>query len=150
MERATEDASAFHYLASGIGRDFRIEVACTLPAEHIRATMASFHGTVRMSGTLTPPRVFQRLHGFEEDSEFLHAANATSDDRLALFVVPDISTYYRARQETLPALLALIATVCAATPGNCLVAFPSFEYLDSAAELAAAQGLAGSSKFNRG
>ena len=145
MERATEDASAFHYLASGIGRDFRIEVACTLPAEHIRATMASFHGTVRMSGTLTPPRVFQRLHGFEEDSEFLHAANATGDDRLALFVVPDVSTYYRARQDTLPALLALIATVCAATPGNCLVAFPSFEYLDSAAELATAQGLAGSS-----
>ena len=134
---ATATAPAFHYLATSEGRDCSVEVVCTLPAEHIRATMAPFHGTVRLSGTLTPPRVYQRLHGFDDGPNVLRAASDPADDRLAVFVVPDVPTYYRARQASLPALATLIAEVGAATPGNCLVAFPSFEYLGAAAELLA-------------
>lgn len=134
---AAPSVRAFHYLATSDGRDFSVEVVCTLPAEHIRATMTPFHGTVRLSGTLTPPRVYQRLHGFDDGPNVLHAAGDLADDRLALFVVPDLPTYYRARQASLPALTTLIAEVCAATPSNCLVAFPSFEYLEAAEELLA-------------
>ena len=134
---AASTAPAFHCLATSEGRDFGVEVVCTLPAEHIRTTMTPFHGTVRLSGTLTPPRVYQRLHGFDDGPNVLCAAGDPADDRLAVFVAPDVPTYYRARQASLPALTTLIAEVGAATPGNCLVAFPSFEYLDAAEELLA-------------
>ena len=136
MERAED--GAYRFLASGAGRDLAVEAVCTLPGEHIRDTMAPFHGTVRLSGTLTPPRLFQRLHGFEEESaDSLHVAGS-SEDRLGLFVVPDVPTYYRMRRRSLPALASLIDDVRRATPGNCLVAFPSFEYLACAADECAA------------
>ena len=138
LERAED--GAYRYLARGAGRDFEVEVVCTLPGEHIRAAMASYHGSVRLSGTLTPPGVFQQLHGFgEESGEFLHVAEAPSEDRLGLFVVPDVPTYYRQRQRSLPALAGLVDDMRAATPGNCLVAFPSFEYLACAADEFAAR-----------
>ena len=136
MERAED--GAYRFLASGAGRDLAVEAVCTLPGEHIRDTMVPFHGTVRLSGTLTPPRLFQRLHGFEEESaDSLHVAGS-SEDRLGLFVVPDVPTYYRMRRRSLPALASLIDDVRRATPGNCLVAFPSFEYLACAADECAA------------
>ena len=138
MERAQD--GAYRYLASGTGRDLAVEAVCTLPGVYIRDAMAPYHGSVRLSGTLTPPGVFQRLHGFaEESAEFLHVAEAPSEDRLGLFVVPDVPTYYRQRQRSLPALAALVDDVRVATPGNCLVAFPSFEYLACAADEFAAR-----------
>jgi Rad3-related DNA helicase len=58
-------------------------------------------------------------------------------ERLGVFVVPDISTYYRDRERTLPTLATLIEGVCSASGGNYLVAFPSFEYVALAAEACA-------------
>ena len=137
MERAED--GAYRFLASGVGRDLAVEAVCTLPGEHIRDTMVPFHGTVRLSGTLTPPRLFQHLHGFEGDcADSLHVTAGSSEDRLGLFVVPDVPTYYRMRRRSLPALASLIDDVRRATPGNCLVAFPSFEYLACAADECAA------------
>ena len=127
------DGQAFHYLASGSGRDLRVELACAAPGGHIRATMAAFQGTVRQSGTLASPRLVQRTHGFPACAQAFRAGGAGEAARLGTFVVPDVSTYYRDRARTLPSLTTLIAGVAAATPGNCLVAFPSFEYLAMAA-----------------
>ena len=135
FERALDwsAGNGFRYLASGTGRHFGIEIACTVPGSHIYTTMDVFHSTVRLSGTLAPPAVFQRIHGFAEDAGFLHSEGCFDPNRLGVFVVPDLSTYYRDRSRTRPALAQLIRDVYSATPGNCLVAFPSFEYLDAVA-----------------
>ena len=52
---------------------------------------------------------------------------------LDVLLVPDLSTFYRDRERTLPALVRLIDDVREATPGNILVAFPSFAYARAAA-----------------
>ena len=137
LERAFDwsDEGSFRYLATGTHRRFAIEIACTVPSSHIRATMDAFHGTVRLSGTLTPAAVFQRIHGFSADDRCLRSEGCFDPSRLGVFVVPDLSTYYRDRTRTLPQLAELIRNVRGATPGNCLVAFPSFEYLDAVAAL---------------
>ena len=140
FERALDWAAdaGFRYLASGAGRRVAVQVACTVPGVHIRTTMGAFHGTVRLSGTLTPPAVFQRIHGFAEEAGFVRSEGSFDPGRLGVFVVPDLSTFYRDRARTLAALVQLIRNVRAETPGNCLVAFPSFEYLDAVAEHAGA------------
>ena len=120
--------SVFHYLASGTGTAFAIELVCTLPGRQIQRICEPFHGTVRQSGTLSPPDVFQRIHGLAEEGRSLQSAHGFDAERLGVYVVPDISTYYRDRARTLPALVRLIGDVSAALPGNCLVALPSFEY----------------------
>ena len=133
------EEGSFRYVANGAGRRFGIEVVCTVPSDHIQRTMAPFHGSVRVSGTLTPPHVFQRLHGFDADAGCLRSAGIGSADRLGVFIVADISTYYRDRAATLPKLVTLIQRVCSASPGNHLVAFPSFEYANAAARACAGE-----------
>ena len=124
-ERAREDG--YHYLLGGQRREVRVRLICTNPSDHIRATMAPFHGSVRQSGTLSPARTFQRVHGFGDDAKAL--AFGGGGARLGVFVVPGVSTYYRDRTRTLPSLAELVHGVADASPGNCLVALPSFEYV---------------------
>lgn len=133
FRRAAEAATpgGFHYLASGRGKRRVLELVCTVPSAHIQATLQPFHGSVRLSGTVTPAAVFQRLHGFDAAAPALAVGGGTSS--LGVFAVADISTYYRDRERSLAALVALIEDVRRTTPGRCLVAFPSFEYLDAAA-----------------
>ena len=138
FERALDGSAegGYRFLASGAGDAFGVEAVCTAPGGRIREAMAPFHGTVRLSGTLTPERVFQRVHGFAGDAGFLRSDGAFDPRRLGLFVVPDVSTYARDRARTLPTLADLIDGVRRTTPGNCLVALPSFAYLDAVADAA--------------
>ena len=137
---AWAEAGAFHYLHSGRGRDYCVQLACTAPGAHIRRTLAPFQGTVRQSGTLAPAPVFQRAHGFDAQAPALASDGGWEAERLGVFAVPDLSTYYRDRESSLPALAATLGDVAAATPGNALVAFPSFAYLAAAAERFAPAG----------
>ena len=130
---AEEGESAFRYLASGSGRGLCVQLACTAPGTHIRRTLTAFQGTVRQSGTLAPAPVFQRMHGFDVDAPALVSEAGWEPERLGVFAVADLSTYFRDRERSLPRLIATIDSVAAATPGNALVAFPSFDYLAAAA-----------------
>ena len=125
-ERAQEDG--VHYLLGGRGREVRVQLICTNPSDHIRATMAPFQGSVRQSGTLSPAWMFQRLHGFGDDAKAFSFDGDGAE--LGVFIVPGLSTYYRDRERTLPLLAAVVRSVAAASPGTCLVALPSFEYVE--------------------
>lgn len=141
VEWAATEERVFHYLTSGTGTAFGVELVCTLPGHHIQRTCEPFHGTVRQSGTLAPADVFQRLHGLAEGGRSLQSDGGFDAERLGVYVVPDISTYYRDRSRTLPALVRLIRDVSAALPGNCLVALPSFEYAFAVAAALANQAV---------
>lgn len=127
------EEGTFHCLGRHAGRRFQVEIVCTVPGRHIRETLAPFHGSARLSGTLTPAGVFQRIHGFPEESDSLSTTGLAFAEQLDVLLVPDLSTFYRDRERTLPALVRLIDGVREATPGNILVAFPSFAYASAAA-----------------
>ena len=127
------EEGAFHCVASGRGRRLRIEIICTVPGNYIQSVLEPFHGSARLSGTLTPARVFQRIHGFSEGADTLCAGGGAPPERLGVFVVPDLRTFYRDRHATLGDLTRLIAGVAGTSEGNTLVAFPSFEYARAAA-----------------
>ena len=143
FRRACEwaEEGAFHCLGSHSGRRFEVEIVCTVPGRYIQEILAPFHGSARLSGTLTPTSVFQRIHGFGEDareyarSDALSTSGLAFPEQLDVLLVPDLSTFYRDRQRTMPDLVRLIDGVCEATPGNILVAFPSFAYARAAAEV---------------
>ena len=128
------EEGAFHCLGSRTGRRFEVEIVCTVPGRYIQEILAPFHGSARLSGTLTPASVFQRIHGFGEESDALSTSGLAFPEQLDVLLVPDLSTFYRDRQRTIPDLVRLIDGVCEATPGNILVAFPSFAYARAAAE----------------
>ena len=138
---ASADEGNFHYMASGTGRETAVELVCTVPGDHIRETLARFQGRARVSGSLTPASVFQRIHGAGDSDNILVSDGCFPPAHLGVFLVTDVSTYYRDRDRTLSRVTALILGVTTQTTGNYLVAFPSFEYLEAVA--AAVDGVDG-------
>ena len=137
FRRACEwaEEGAFHCLGNHSGRRFEVEIVCTVPGRHIQEILAPFHGSARLSGTLTPASVFQRIHGFGIESDALSTSGLAFPEQLDVLLVPDLSTFYRDRQRTMPDLVRLIHGVSSATPGNILVAFPSFAYARAVADV---------------
>ena len=131
------DETDYRYLLATEGREIAIRMTCLSPAAHIADVLDGFHGAVRFSGTLSPPALFQALHGLP-DARSGRVDAGFPEDALGVFVVPDVSTYYRDRARTLDALVRVVRAVTEAAPGNYLVALPSFAYLDLLAPALAA------------
>ncbi len=131
------DETDYRYLLATEGRDITVCMTCLSPAAHIAEVLDGFHGAVRFSGTLSPPALFQALHG-QSAARSGRVDAGFPEEALGVFVVPDVSTYYRDRARTLDALVGVVRAVTEAAPGNYLVALPSFAYLDLLAPALAA------------
>ena len=110
-----------------------LRLLCMDASQHIAGTLANFGPNAQFSGTLSPLTLYQRLHG-DPDTELARVSPGDLTDRLGLFVVPDISTYFRSREVTLPRLIELVRAVTQAKQGNYFAAFPSFAYLNQFAD----------------
>ncbi len=131
------DETDYRYLLATEGRDVTVRMTCLSPAAHIADVLDGFHGAVRFSGTLSPPVLFQALHG-QSAARSGRVDAGFPEEALGVFVVPDVSTYYRDRARTLDALVGVVRAVTEAAPGNYLVALPSFAYVDLLAPALAA------------
>ena len=123
----------FSWILRKDGDEISINSRCLLAAGYIHDLLSEFRSSVRFSGTLSPARIYQFMHGCE--GEPLTAGPPFAPQNLSLLVVPTISTLYRERERTASQLATLIKDCQVASEGNWLVAFPSFAYLRSIADL---------------
>ena len=105
-----------------------LELRCLSPDDWIRETIERYHGSVRFSGTLSPGYLYNEEHGVE--GPCLQARITPNAERLGVYLVPNLSTFYRDRQHTAAELAALLEKVRLTRDGNWLVAFPSFQYMN--------------------
>ena len=118
------------------GRDIDVEWRCIDPSTAIAQTLAEFRSHVRFSATVAPFDLTGRAHG-QPDARTLRVPSPFSAERLGVFAVPDVATFYRHRGSSLPRLVGVIRSMIEARRGNYLVALPSFEYLDLVADACA-------------
>lgn len=118
----------FAYTGIAATRSRRVAVECLSPAEHIRSTLADFHASVRLSATLTPADVFQTIHGFATTDPLAFSNGSFPPERLGVFVVPGISTFFRDRETSLPDVVGAIEALTLSKTGNYLACFPSYAY----------------------
>lgn len=104
-----------------------LSLRCLIPKSWISAVMKRYHSSIRFSGTLSPAPLINELHGL--DGSTYITSSRVNDSRFGVFVVPDISTYYRDRVDTKGQLANLLAAIHSHALGNWLIAFPSFEYM---------------------
>jgi DNA excision repair protein ERCC-2 len=127
------DAERFAVFLRGRGSDIELDLRCLDPSAAIADTLKEYRAHIRFSATLSPFELTGRAHG-QPDVRALRLPSPFPPDRLGVFVVPDISTLYRNRSQSLPRLLDAIRCVVDSHAGNYLVALPSFEYLDLVAD----------------
>ena len=125
-------SEGFAALLTVAGREVTAENVCLDPAPYLTSVFAQHGASVRFSATITPLELFQTLHG-AADAPSERAPNPFASEQSAVFLVPDIATYYKSRQASLPKLTQLIRNVCCTKPGKYLVAAPSYAYLSAIA-----------------
>ena len=124
------DKCAWFACVEGSGKKHQFAVArrCVDPAPWIRHVLDEHQASVRFSGTLTPLDIYQSLHGCA-DQPAERAPSPFAAEQLQVYVVTDVSTFYRDREQTSDTLAQLI-TGLTSLGGRFLVTLPSYAYLN--------------------
>ncbi|WP_288130066.1 ATP-dependent DNA helicase [Microbulbifer sp.] len=115
-------------------REQEIELLCLNASEYLQQTYQPFHGVIAFSATLRPPRYVYRQLGLQADTPYLALPSPFSPAQLGLLLCPYVDTRYRARHQATDALVDMIARTFHSRPGNYLVFFPSYRFLQQVAE----------------
>ena len=105
-----------------------------LPAPFLRARFAGAHSTTLFSATLQPVDYYTDMLGLPARTAWVEVPSPFRAEQLDVHIATRISTRYRDRDRTLPALVQLMGEQYAARPGNYLAFFSSHDYLQRAAE----------------
>lgn len=108
-----------------------LKVLCKDPSRQLGRRIRACAGAVAVSATLEPLEFYRDVLGFPRDETELRAfPSPFPRERRRVLVLDRPSTHYKDRDRDLPIVEDAIRAVIAARPGNYLVAFPSFEYLE--------------------
>ena len=99
------------------------------PARYIAKVSEEYAVSVRFSATLSPLSLSAAAQGFM-GARAERAQNPFSPSQLGVYVVGDISTYFKHRESSLKPLASLLIELYDTRPGRYLVVFPSYNYLD--------------------
>jgi len=111
------------------GKERSLTLYCLLPGKEINRITKGLRGTVFFSATLNPlPSMKQLLGGSEEDACFA-LPSPFPPERLKV-IRRRINTRYERREESAAQIAAMIHELLEAHPGNTIVFFPSYAYLN--------------------
>ncbi len=122
--------TAYAVLPSGEGDARTVRLFCADPTEPLDEALSRSRSAVFFSATLTPAKPFARMFGIPKKEQRLRIPSPFPPEHLLVAVAHRISTRYRDRERTLPQLAALLAALVQSKPGNYLLFFPSYAYLD--------------------
>jgi Rad3-related DNA helicase len=123
----------------GTGRDVRIRLWCVNANTALAAIYRCFHGVVLFSATLRPQTYYREALGLPARTLSLSLPSPFPVDHLGCFVCRAIDTRYHQRPASIEPIAELIHTVYQSRPGNYLVFFPSYQYLQQVAQVLAQQ-----------
>ncbi len=115
--------------------DSLIKLFCMDPSGGLKATLDTCHSAIFLSGTLQPMEYYRRLNGCSDDALFLEMPSPYPPEKLCTLVYRSLSTRYLDREKSLGGLAEVITDFVNSRKGNYLVFFPSYAYLEIAAEI---------------
>jgi DNA excision repair protein ERCC-2 len=106
-----------------------VNLNCLDPARLLAERHRGAHALIAFSATLSPLPWLRASLGMDERAFCSRATSPFASTQLRVCLATDIDTRYQRRTETLPALAQLLRHWLETTPGNCIVYFPSYHYL---------------------
>ena len=111
------------------GKDLRVKLFCMDPSGQMADALERCRSAVFFSATLTPFDYYQALFGCGESAHTLCLPSPFPVENLGLPVLGSISTLYRDRERTAPAVCRALVALVRHRQGNALFYFPSYAYL---------------------
>lgn len=130
LEGLVHTGAAFARLAERRGEERLIRILCKDPSRYLARVFSRCHAVVGLSATLSPPEFYRDLLGFDPArTDHLTVASPFPPERRATVVDDSVATVWRERAANVERIAARLAEFADAVPGNCLVLFPSFQFL---------------------
>ena len=120
------------------GSELELQLLCLDPAPFVDASLAAGRSAALFSATLTPPAFYRSVLGCA-DARAVALPSPFPPENLGLFCLPGISTRYRQREASVPAVADALAALARGKTGNYLAFFPSYAYLQQVYEAFAAR-----------
>ena len=120
------------------GSELELHLLCLDPAPFVDASLAAGRSAALFSATLTPPAFYRSVLGCA-DARAVALPSPFPPENLGLFCLPGISTRYRQREASVPAVADALAALAKGKTGNYLAFFPSYAYLQQVYEAFAAR-----------
>jgi DNA excision repair protein ERCC-2 len=135
----------FQRVAEQWGDDYRFErhrgegkqglklvLNCLDGARLLREKNRRQHSLTAFSATLSPAHWSRASLGLEEQTVCSRQDSPFARHQLQVYLGTHVDTRYQQRQASLPQLAAALQQWLAQHPGNCLIYFPSYQYLRDA------------------
>jgi DNA excision repair protein ERCC-2 len=106
-----------------------VTLNCLDPAPLLAARHERAHATIAFSATLSPLPWSRAALGLREQAVCSRALSPFDSRQLCVWLATSIDTRYQQRERSLPELAQLLRHWLDITPGNCIVYFPSYRYL---------------------
>lgn len=119
-----------HYVTqlTAHGSDLTIRLLCLDPSTFVDDSLGCGRASVLFSATLIPPGYYKNVLGCG-GARAVALESPFPAENLGLYCLPGISTRYRQREASVPAISDALAALAAGKVGNYLAFFPSYAYL---------------------
>jgi DNA excision repair protein ERCC-2 len=119
-----------HYVIYGekIKNDVTLKLFCIDPSKLLQKMGKGYRSKVFFSATLSPLPYYQDILGGQAEDYLLSIPSPFKEEQTDIFIKP-LSTRYRDRERTKPAIVTMIHSLVQNRPGNYLIFFPSYQYL---------------------
>lgn len=109
-----------------------LNIQCCDPSFPLGQKIEGFHSVIAMSATLDPVEYYQEVLGFPQgNTEHLILDSPFPAENRKMIIIPSVSTKYSQRQKVFPEYADIIREIVTIKPGNYLIFFPSFEFMQN-------------------
>ena len=117
------------------GSNVILRLLCLDPSKLLDACMARGKASVLFSATLSPMDYFSEILGGGEGALHCMLPSPFPQENRGLFIAGNVSTKYKDREASLAAVSEYLCEMVSGRPGNYMAYFPSYLYMQQAAEL---------------
>ena len=110
--------------------DVSLRVICLDPSEILAENLARAQAAVLFSATLTPLDYFADILGGGKGAVKVALPSPYDPANLLVAAVTGVSTRFEDREKSVKRIAAVIAATASARPGNYIVYFPSYDYME--------------------
>ncbi|HVR30447.1 MAG TPA: helicase C-terminal domain-containing protein [Thermoanaerobaculia bacterium] len=128
------DSASFSLLAKRTRGASSLKILCRDASRFLGQVIQRTHSTIALSATLQPPDFYLELLGFDRArSSSLSLGSPFPPENRRIVVDTGVTTLWRRREENYPVIAERLADLVREVPGNCLVLFPSYAFLEEIA-----------------
>ena len=107
-----------------------LKIQCCDPSHYLGGRMESFHAVIAMSATLDPILFYQEMLGLPDfRTQKLQLDSPFPAEHRKVIIIPGLSTRYKDRLQSAPAIAEVIRNSLHIHPGNYLAFFPGYNYI---------------------